>query len=44
MLGQYLSGKALQVYSGMTDEDAGNYEKLKEAILYRYDHTEEGFR
>ena len=28
----------------MSDEVAGNYEKLKEALLYRYDYTEEGFR
>ena len=28
----------------MSDADAANYEKLKEALLYKYDYTEEGFR
>ena len=34
----------MQVYTGMSDEDARNYAKLKEALLYKYDYTEEGFR
>ena len=34
----------MEVYTGMSDVDAGNYEKLKEALLYKYDYTEEGFR
>ena len=32
------------MYSCMDEEDALHYEKLKEAILYRYDYTEDGFR
>ena len=34
----------MNVYTGMSDVDAANYEKLKEALLYKYDYTEEGFR
>lgn len=43
-LSALLSGKALDVYYRMPKEQSTDYEKLKEALLKRYDHTEEGFR
>ena len=36
-----LQGNALDVYSRMTTADAGNYDKLSEALLKRYQLTEE---
>ena len=32
-LSTLLTGKALDVYSRLSDEDSGNYEKLKSALL-----------
>ena len=43
-LASNLTGKAQQAYAGLSTEDASNYEKLKEAILQRYDITEESYR
>ena len=43
-LAPQLSGKAQQAYAGMSMADAGDYEKLKTAILRRYDITEESYR
>ena len=34
----------MDVYSRMTDEDANDYTKLKEALLIKYKYTEDGFR
>ena len=39
-----LIGKAQQAYAGLSTEDANNYDKVKEAILQRYDITEESYR
>ena len=39
-----LQGKALDVYALMAKEDALNYDKLKVALLKRYEVTEEGFK
>ena len=39
-----LQGKALDVYAFMPKEDALNYDKLKVALLKRYELTEEGFK
>ena len=39
-----LSGRALDVYSGLSDEQARNYDKLQKALLQRYDFTEQGYR
>jgi hypothetical protein len=39
-----LSGRAQQPYSVMKGTDATSYDKLKEAILQRYDITEESYR
>ena len=43
-LSPLLSGRALDVYSGMSDEDALDYKKLQRALLQRYDFTEQGYR
>ena len=43
-LSALLTGKALEVYSRLSVEDAKDFEKLKEALLKRYQLTEEGFR
>ena len=43
-LSALLQGKALDVYALMPKEDALNYDKLKVALLKRYELTEEGFR
>ena len=39
-----LTGKAQKVFAGMEDEEAGNYDALKAAILRRYDINEETYR
>ena len=39
-----LTGRALEVYSRLSDEDAKSYDVLKEALLRRYDLTEGGYR
>lgn len=43
-LSALLTGKALDVYSRLSDDDAMDYKQLKEALLKRYDLTEDGFR
>ena len=40
-LAPQLVGKAQQAYAGLTVADAGDYEKLKSAILRRYDIAED---
>ena len=39
-----LTGRALEVYSRLSDDDAKSYDILKEALLRRYDLTEGGYR
>ena len=39
-----LSGRALDVYSRLSEEDAVNYDKMKLALMKRYDLTEDGYR
>ena len=39
-----LVGKAQQAYAALSAVDASDYVKLKEAILQRYDITEESYR
>ena len=39
-----LSGKAMAAYAALTPEDAIQYEKVKEAILRRYEINEETYR
>lgn len=43
-LSPLLSGKGLQVYSSMPPTDANDFDKLKTALLKRYQLTEDGFR
>ena len=43
-LSALLTGKALEVYSRLSDDDAEDYEKLKLALLKRYQLNDEGFR
>jgi hypothetical protein len=43
-LSPLLTGKGLQVFTGMPANDVNDYEKLKQALLRRYQLTEEGFR
>jgi hypothetical protein len=39
-----LKGKALDVYARMPVKDAFNFDKLKQALLERFELTEEGLR
>ena len=39
-----LTGRAMDVYSRMSDADASDYDKLKKALLTRYNYTEDGYR
>ena len=43
-LSALLTGKALGVYSRLSETAALDYDKLKEALLRRYDLTMDGFR
>ena len=43
-LSALLSGKALAVYSRLSQENALDYERLKAALLQRYNYTEQGYR
>ena len=43
-LSSCLSGEALEVYSRLSPDDSLDYDKLKEALLQRFQLTEEGFR
>ena len=43
-LASNLVGKAQQAYAGLSTEDASSYDRLKEAILQRYDITKESYR
>ena len=43
-LASNLSGRAQKAYAALSVEDAGDYERLKGAILSRYDITDESYR
>ena len=43
-LSALLTGRAMDVYTRMSDADASNYDKLKKALLTRYNYTEDGYR
>ena len=43
-LASNLVGKAQQTHAGLCTEDASDYEKVKEAILQRYNIMEESYR
>ncbi|XP_077863668.1 uncharacterized protein LOC144348042 [Saccoglossus kowalevskii] len=42
-LSALLTGRALEVYSRMSDTDAVDYDRVKVALLTRYDFTENGY-
>ena len=39
-----LTGRAMDVYTRMSDTDPNDYDKLKKALLTRYNYTEDGYR
>lgn len=43
-LSALLSGRALKVYSRLSEEAAANYEQMKLTLMTRYDLTEDGYR
>ena len=43
-LSALLSGKALGVYARLSNDEAKDYDKVKDALLKRYQLTEDGFR
>ena len=43
-LSALLTERAMDVYTRMSDTDANDYDKLKKAILTRYNYTEDGYR
>ena len=42
-LSPLLTGKVLDVYLKLSSEDARDFEKLRKALLQRYDSTEQGY-
>ena len=43
-LSALLTGRAMDIYTRMSDADASDYDKLKKALLTRYNYTEDGYR
>ena len=43
-LSALLTGRAMDVYTRMSDAEASDYDKLKKALLTRYNYTEDGYR
>ena len=43
-LSPLFAGKATEVYNRLSPEEAMDYERLKVALLERYDFTESGYR
>ena len=43
-LSALLTGRAIYVYTRMSDADASDYDKLKKPLLTRYNYTEDGYR
>ena len=43
-LSALLTGRAMDVYTRMSDADASDYDKLKKALLTRYKYTKDGYR
>ena len=43
-LSALLTGRAMDVYTRMSDTDASDYDKLKKALLTRHNYTEDGYR
>ena len=43
-LSALLTGRTMDVYTRMSDTDANDYDKLRKALLTRYNYTEDGYR
>ena len=43
-LSALLTGRAMDVYTRMSDPDANDYGKLKKALLTRYNYIKDGYR
>ena len=43
-LSALLTRRAMDVYTRMSDTDFNDYDKLKKALLTRYNYTEDGYR
>ena len=43
-LSALLTGRVMDVYTRMSDADATDYDKLKKALLMRYNYTKDGYR
>ena len=43
-LSALLTGKAMNVHTRMSNADTSDYDKLKKALLTRYNYTEDGYR
>ena len=43
LIGALLTGKALEAYTRLSEEDASNYVELKNSLLKRYNLTAEGY-
>ena len=43
-LSALLTGRAKDVYTRMSDADASDHDKLKKALLTRYNYAEDGYR
>ena len=43
-LSPLLSGRVLDIYSGLSDEQARDYDMLQKALQQRYDFTEQDYR
>ena len=42
-LSRLLTGKVVEVYNRLSPEEAMDYERVKVALLERYDYTERGY-
>ena len=43
-LSALLTGRAMDIYTRLSDTDANDYDKLRKALLTRYNYTEDGYR
>ena len=43
-LSALLTGRAMDVYTRMSDTDASDYDKLKKSLLTTYNYTEDSYR
>ena len=43
-LSALFTGRAMDIYTRMSHADASDYDRLKKALLIRYNYTEDGYR